>query len=541
MSRNRNNRRSSRKPANTGKEVSQAEQIKADLEQVSGAKKITKTDVAQPVKETKATAAAEAGNAVKSTSEAAKAVDNTDKNADKKPLVSKQPDKDKGSQAKVQSDKREDKREAKQTGDTNGSSSKSQAKIPGAKDAPAKEAPGKKPQLTEKARTLREQPKTTAKQASKPSINYAKSEKKSGRGFVVFLALLLGIAGTGLGAYAFNEIRLLKSNVSAGDIATKVATLTQQISSVEAAQKDLGSQIKSDIQAALAENVKKIDAVEKMQIRLDGQIKQQVDNALKTRLAQVESLLAKVKDIELGQQGLSKNLSEVTTATHTVSESGMLKQEAAYLLTMANYKAALEADAASAAKLLKVAENKLVAANDDTMNQLIDGIRTKQMQLSGVKQVDINPLIMELAEVSTAISQLSPKSQQSQQPASATEPSGTAKTEQGVLGKIGSVIASGVKYTPKDPSKIDVSAETALIEKRLMQADVKAAELAIRSRNDVLLKASIASIRNSLDKFFVADATAKAINEKLDNLSNSELKTVLPDLSELVKQFKQQL
>ncbi len=77
-----------------------------------------------------------------------------------------------------------------------------------------------------------------------------------------------------------------------------------------------------------------------------------------------------------------------------------------------------------------------------------------------------------------------------------------------------------------------------LIEKRLMQADLRTAELAVRSQNQVLLAESLRSVHDSLDKYFAQDSTAEAINKALAAIEQRKLETVLPDLSPLVKQFE---
>lgn len=379
---------------------------------------------------------------------------------------------------------------------------------------------------------------------NKQQINYAPAEKApSGGGgkLLASLALLLGVAGTGLGAYSFNELRTLKAGVSQG-VDAKLNSLDGKIA--ELAKVDPTAAVKGQLDALSSKQQaftaaetrfnERIATVEQMQKGLSQSVKKEIDTALAAKLAAVDSLLAKVKDIELGQQGLSKNLSEANAASRAISAEGMEKQEVGYLLRMANYKLQSEADVIGATGLLKLAESKLLAANQGKADAMVDAVREKVIHLSGVKAVDTDALLSQLKSVSRNISKLQPKVSKATT-ATTTEQGATSN---GVLDKITAVITSGVKYTPNDPSKIDISAETILIEKRLMQADVKTAELAVQSHNKVMLAESVKAISDSLDKFFAADETAKAIEKTLKTIAESELETVMPNLSGLVKQFE---
>ncbi len=388
--------------------------------------------------------------------------------------------------------------------------------------------------------------KSTMKQSKPtPTLKKAEPQQKKG-GLGVALALLFGVAGTGLGAYSFNELRSLKSGTSGTqefgaqlqDLQKKVADLSQGGQSQDLAKQfaDLQAQQKA-LQEAEAAFKQRISDVEQMQKGLSKSVKADIDSALQARMGGVDELLAKVKDIELGQQGLSKGLSQVNAGAQAVDAADMAQQEVGYLLRMANYKLQSEGDVLGATGLLKMAESKLQGSDASYASELVDAIRAKIIQLSGVKSVDTDALIADIKLVGQKIPQLVVKSSKPQKSADDANNVGVEE-EKSVLGTIGSALASGVKYTPHDPSKIDISAETVLIEKRLMQADVKSAEFAVQSRNKVLLAQNIASLQQSLAKYFANDDTAQFINKKLNAISHSELDTTLPDLSGIVKQFE---
>lgn len=367
-----------------------------------------------------------------------------------------------------------------------------------------------------------------------------KPQKRGGLG--VGLALLLGVAGTGLGAYSFNEIRALKAQQSDTSVlAPKIDGLNKDITNVAnetiTALKEQADNLSKQQKAV--ENVettlnKRISAVEQMQKGLTKSVKSDIDQALDAKMGAVDALLNKVNDIELGQKGLAKNINQVSAGSEAINPVNMSKQEIGYLLRMAHYKLQSERDVVGATGLLKMAEDKLLAANKGKTDELVDSVREKLIQLSGVKPVDADALVAQLKTVSQRITDLQMKVPELtvNDEADSDEPESSD-----VFSKLGHVIASGVKYTPKDPSKIDISAETILIEKRLMQADVKTAEFAIQSQNKVILAESIQSIKKSLEHYFADDETARAIDDTLTTVSQSQLKTVLPDLSGLVKQF----
>lgn len=363
--------------------------------------------------------------------------------------------------------------------------------------------------------------------------------KKSG-GAGVFLALLLGVAGTGLGVYSFNELRTLKAAQSTNDYTAKLAAIESQLQELgkagsgEQQMSELLSQVKA-LKTAEAGISERITLVEQAQGGTAKNITQTVEQQLAAMDTKVKAVQEQIAGVKLGQQGLVKNISEVTAGSEAVTDSGVAKQEVGYLLRMADYKLASERDVTGAAGLLQMAADRLLAANQDQSNALIDAIRAKVIQLQGVTMTDENGLLIQLGQVARDIPLLVVKSDQSAVAAEATD----EKSSDNALDKITSVIASGIKYTPKDPNQIDISAETVLIEKRLMQADVKTAEFAIRSHNKTLLSESFRSIRDTLDRNFADNETAQAIKVALAAIEQSELTVVLPSLSGLVKQFEQ--
>lgn len=376
-------------------------------------------------------------------------------------------------------------------------------------------------------------------------INYAPPEKSPKKGgLVASIALLLGVGGVGLGAYSFNELRHLKATVGDG-IKDQVSHLAAELTTL--AEKDPTAGIKGQLSTlssqqknlvASEERVnQRLAQVEQMQQGFSQSMNKAIDVALSAKLQTVDGLLEKVKSIELSQQGLSKNLSEVNAASQATQIAGMQKQEVGYLLRMADYKIQSEADVLGARGLLKSAESKLLMINQGQTDALVEAIREKIIQLSGVKPVDTNALLSQLKATSRDITHLQAKSTAVASQAADQVTTGE-KAEDGMLNKLTSALASGIKYTPKDPNQIDVSAETILIEKRLMQADIKTAELAVQSHNKVLLAESIRSVLDSLDKSFAADETAQAVKERLTTIAQSELETVMPDLTGLVKQFE---
>lgn len=413
--------------------------------------------------------------------------------------------------------------------------------------------PSDKPSETLKQPSVADKSTATASNSTIATSTVAagdgEPQKKSN--LVAGLALILGVVGTGLGAYAFNEIRTLKSTSSTQDLQSQLTVLDGKVVALSkddavAALKqqiaDLNSQ-QAAFKAAEDGFNTRIATLEQIQKGLTKSVQNDVDAALSAKMTAVDDLVAKVKDkvkdIELGQQGLSKNLTQMSAASDAIRTKGMAKQEVGYLLRMANYKLQSEGDVTGALGLLRMAKDQLTAANEGKTDAVIDAIRTKEIQLSGVTPVDTNQLIASLKDVSKTIPNLKIKLPKAAESNDVANDKGTDEaSEPDLLNRIGSVITSGVKFTPADPDQINITAETILIEKRLMQADVKTAEFAVQSHNSVLLAESIDSIQKSLNKYFADDATAKSVKATLDSISNSELKAQLPDLSELVRQFE---
>ncbi|PID61285.1 MAG: hypothetical protein CR974_04315 [Gammaproteobacteria bacterium] len=381
-----------------------------------------------------------------------------------------------------------------------------------------------------------------AAKPAQPAPAQAAPEPAKKGGLVPVLALLTGIAGTGLGVYNFDLMRKSNDNSEVKALTAQVKTLEDKLAALntggntQALEKKLSAQIAKATASAKADNGKfnqRLSAIEQTQNGLTKTLQGDVKATLDKRLAEINELLKKVDQMELTQKGISQNLRQAVAAGEAVTAEGMAKQEISYLLRMADYKVENEGDAESAAGLLEIAEKKLLLLNKGKSDKMVENIRQRYIQLRGVKAVDSNAIIADLRKLSATIPNLKAKpSEQVVETVKVVE-----DKDGGMLATIGNAIASGVKYTPNDPSKIDISAETVLIEKRLMQADIRTAELAVRSENGVLLAETLSSLRAALDKYFADDATAKSIKATLANIEKQKLETVLPDLSSLAEQF----
>lgn len=414
------------------------------------------------------------------------------------------------------------------------------AKATAEKNAQAK-APEKSAAPAEKVTSNQSAPppkKPVNTQINKAPAKAEKPAKKSG-GLIAFLALLTGVAGTGLGVYNYDQARKLSDNDGTAALAEQLKAAEAKIDALSkndnagALEKQVNALTQS-LKASETKANERLSAVEQTQSGLSKTLKGDLNKTLETRLNEVNALLKKVDQIELEQKGISQSLHQVATTKEAVTATGMTKQEVGYLLRMADYKIQSEGDVVGAAGLLKIAEDKLLLSDEGKVTPMVDAIRQKIIQLQGVKPVDTNALVSDLEKLSKQIPNLVVKL--SETPKVSEEKTATSEAK-GMLGKVGDIIASGVKYTPNDPSKVNVSAETALIEKRLMQVDIRTAELAVRSQNGVMLAESIDNINHSLDKYFADDATAKAIKQTLANVAQQKLETVLPDLGSLADQF----
>lgn len=433
------------------------------------------------------------------------------------------------------------------------SAAKPAAKATVKQTTPSKTAEAKKPM--DKNPTEKTTEKPTQKPAVKPTAKPeptktnppsnqpkpAPAAKKSG-GAGVMLALLLGLAGTGLGAYSFNELRTLKAANAANDSAAKFAAIEEKLKGVEKldanAAKQQISELLSQVNALKASETGFNERMAKIEQAQDGVVKN-ITSTVEQQLAAmgetVKAVQDKVDDVQMGQQGLVKNMNEVTAGQDAMLADGMAKQEVAYLVRMADLKLTNERDVAGATGLLQMAADRLLAANKGQTTADVDAIRAKIVQLQGAKTVDENALLGQLADVSRDIPQLVVKSAK---PA-ANNSEAKQSAPESTFDKLTSVLTSGVKYTPKDPDQVNVTAETVLIEKRLMQADVKTAEFAVRSHNKTLLSESFRSIRDKLAANFADNETAQKIKTTLAAIEKAELSEALPSVSGLVEQLEQ--
>ncbi len=418
-----------------------------------------------------------------------------------------------------------------------------QQKAPAKNSQNAKSAKANNTAVKDSATTAKPAEKTTAPKNDKPAKIAAQPGPAKAKGGVIApLALLVALVGTGIGLYNYDQLRKAKATDATAPLLEKIKGLEAQVKTLSSKNNDaLTAKLEAvsknvDTFAAKAQKTnERLSAIEQTQTGLTQTLQGDVKATLDARLQEVNNLLAKIDQIEMTQQGISQSLNQAVSAGEAVTAEGMAKQEVGYLLRMADYKIQSEGDASGAAGLLEIAEKKLLLLNEGQTSAMIDNIRQKYIQLRGVKAVDSNALIGDIKRLSAIVPKLQPKPTKPAEPAKV----GEAASDDSLLSKVGNIIASGVKYTPNDPSKIDISAETVLIEKRLMQADLRTAELAIRSQNGVLLAETINAIRGNLSKYFANDDSAKAITSTLNAIEQQKLETVLPDLSGLVKQYEQ--
>ncbi len=398
-------------------------------------------------------------------------------------------------------------------------------------------------EMKKQAKKTASQPKAGATSPSNTQPQIAPEAAKKG-GLVPALALLTGIAGTALGVYNYDQIRRLGDSETTEALKTQIATLEEQVKSLSSANKAVSESAAKQVVAAIskAEQASKaqqdsvnqrLSKVEQLQNGLAKTLQGDLKNTLDQRLNEVNALLNKVDQMELKQKGIAQNLAQMVAAEDATSAEGMAKQEIAYLVRMADYKIVYEGDVISASGLLKIAEEKSLLLSKGQMNTKIKALQQAYQQLIGVESVSNETVVSDLKALAVQVNQLKPLE------VDRGEGSSVPAHADGVWGKVETLLVTGgMKVIPGDPNDIDISAETGLIEKRFLQADLFTAELAVRSQNMALLKSSLKSVNTRLDKFFAADDNAKAIKKTLATIEHKKLKVTLPDLSDLVSQFK---
>ncbi len=246
-----------------------------------------------------------------------------------------------------------------------------------------------------------------------PTPPPAAKNDKSGTGLVAKLALLLGVLGTVIAAYDYNEIRTLKSQNHSAELVAKLDAAEAKIAELSARNTDaLEAKVTALANDAAALKTtggrvnERLSAIEQTQNGLTKTLQGDLNATLDARLNEINALLKKVEQIEMTQEGLAQNLNQVTAAGEAVTAEGMARQEVGYLLRMADYKIDSEGDTVGAMGLLKIAEDKLLLLNQGQSDNLINAIRQKNIQLAGVKPVDPNAIISDLRAISRQVPNL---------------------------------------------------------------------------------------------------------------------------------------
>ncbi len=386
----------------------------------------------------------------------------------------------------------------------------------------------------------------TNQQGSEDMSNTQQTEPAKKGGLVTVLALLTGLAGTGIGVYNYDLARKAHAGNSTAALEAKIAELEKKLGSVSAdsakAATEATQAIDAQVKEALAkvsnavkaeqEGVnKRLSQVEQLQNGLSKTLKGDLKNTLDKRLNEVSALLNKVDQIELTQKGISQNVQEMVAAKDALTAEGMAKQEISYLVRMAEYKTAYEGDVVSARGLLKIAKDKLLLLTKGQRDTRVGTLEQAIQLLDGVERESNDVVISQIKALAENVNKLKPK-----------EIKGEGKSisaSDDTWGKIEMLLVSGgMKIIPGDPNNIDITAETGLVEKRFLQIDLFTAELAIRSQNLTLLGSTLDSINKRIDTFFAADDNAKAIKAAIDKIKTQRLKVTLPDLSKVVELFK---
>lgn len=380
--------------------------------------------------------------------------------------------------------------------------------------------------------------------------------KKSGSGLAV-LALLIGLAGAGGAGYLYQELTKLKAAQASMDQTTAINTANQanqNVTRLESSLQNLQAELakKTDDKGQTALNQLKTleqtinsfqGEVKNTQQNLRNEFKQLaqastnpegqkklIDDAVNARLSEFSELLGKVQQLENEQQSITKSMAEAEAARQMLSSENIARQEIGYLLRVANYKLQLDGDIAGAIKLLKEAEIRDLALHPTADNPFLNALRDNIKTLEGLSKADLSYLLDTINTISNEVNTLNAKKVDTSPLLVSAKPDGS------FLSKVAYTLASGIKYTPKKTDEVSVSAETALLEKHLIQADLRQAALALRLHDATLFATQLKSISARLDTYFVADDALKKIKALLDTLSKAqtELAKPAPNLDALI-------
>ncbi|MFZ5592664.1 MAG: uroporphyrinogen-III C-methyltransferase [Pseudomonadota bacterium] len=266
---------------------------------------------------------------------------------------------------------------------------------------------------------------------------------------------------------------------------------------------------------------------------LDDQ-QQQITTTLRTLDTTLRSELTRGLDELRAEQQALRDVAQQMRTTLEKGRDYSAASDAEYLMRIAGHRLLLEHDLPSAVSALEEADQRLRDIDDPTLFNIRQQLIEEITQLKTVPQPDITGVSLTISSLEKQIERLSPLGAGTEAPATRPGPA----TQQ-FWDTLWSEIKNLVVIRRNDQAGLPLShPEQRVYLQHNLRLTLETARLALLRRDTQTFRASLATARDWLARYYEQDTAAKAAQETLTHLEKIELSPPLPDITPALKNLR---
>jgi uroporphyrin-III C-methyltransferase len=268
------------------------------------------------------------------------------------------------------------------------------------------------------------------------------------------------------------------------------------------------------------------------------QAKQQQLSLDNQHLQQQSQLLYSQVNTQVKQQWLAINELLTRIQVREKQNTGLIVQEAEYLVRLASYHLIFEGNTELAIKLLQSADQKLTEVNDAATTQIRKALAADLTQLSTIAKPDVAGLMSRITAISDQVGTLSllPTFNAPKEASPATQPQllGWKEKLMATLHSLQNLITI---RRVQEPAKPLISVDQQLNVVESIRLHLAQAQWAILRQDQNLYQTSLSQAKTELQKYFFRNPAASNLAQMVDGLQTVNVKPNLPDLSATLNLF----
>jgi len=252
------------------------------------------------------------------------------------------------------------------------------------------------------------------------------------------------------------------------------------------------------------------------------------------------------RKLTAAQEGLEESLG-VLRAQLGRSQSGWTLAEVRYLLQVANQRLQLQRDVVTAVAALGSADQRLQELADPGLNPVREQLAREMAALNGVAQPDISGIALALDSLAARITALPLKDTQPHRAVGTETDDGDAAPAAGDWRRLPALVWAELKRLVvvrrnAEPVAAMLAPEQQYFLHQNLRLQLESARLAALQAAPEPYQASLRTARAWLDEYFVgADPQVAAVQSRLAQLADVDVRPALPDISASLRLLRQQM